>query len=145
MILLLTSRLSREEMMCQVGPRLYIGRLPFLWEKDRLADRGIAAVLSLCAEFPLQSHRRGASGLEVAYVPLLDGSPPSDQQFRRVITWIEAQRSAGRTVLIHCAQGHGRSATVAAAVLCHLGLAANAEDALTQILQTRPQAKPSRE
>jgi len=142
--LLFSSRLTREAMTCRVGPGLHVGRLPFPWEWDLLADGGIDAVLSLCWEFPPRPHRRGAGVLEVACVPILDGSPPSDRQFREAIAWVEGQRRAGRTVLIHCAQGHGRSVTVAAAVLCRLGLAADAEDALAQILWARPRAKPSR-
>lgn len=142
--LLVTSRLSREAMMCRVGPGFHVGRMPFPWEHERLADGRVDAVLSLCWEFPPRPHRRGAGMLEVACVPILDGSPPSDRQFREAIAWVEGQWRAGRTVLIHCAQGHGRSATVAAAVLCRLGLAADAEDALAQILRARPHAKPSR-
>jgi len=143
MTLLLTTRISREAMMSRVGPGLSIGRLPFPWELDRLADGGIDAVLSLCWEFPARLLRRGAHGLEGACVPILDGIPPSDRQFRRAVAWVETQRNEGRSVLIHCAQGHGRSATVAAAVLCRIGLASGAEDALSQILQARPHAKPS--
>ncbi len=142
--LLVTGRLGREAMMCRVGPGLYVGRLPFPWERGRLADGGIAAVLSLCWEFPPRPPRPGSGGPVVACVPILDGSPPSDRQFRGAVAWVERQRRAGRAVLIHCAQGHGRSATVAAAVLCRLGLASDAEDALTQVLRARPRAKPSR-
>jgi hypothetical protein len=140
--LLVTSRLSRELLLSPVGPGLCVGRLPFPWEWDRL--EGIDAVLSLCWEFPPGPPRRGAPGREVACVPILDGAPPSDRQFRRAVGWVESQRRAGRTVLIHCAQGHGRSATVAAAVLCRLGLAADAEDALATVLRSRPRARPSR-
>jgi protein-tyrosine phosphatase len=48
-------------------------------------------------------------------------------------------------VLIHCAQGHGRTATIAAAVLARLELAADAEEALSRIRAVRPFAIPSRE
>lgn len=33
------------------------------------------------------------------------------------VQWALAQRAAGRPVLVHCAHGHGRSATVLAAIL----------------------------
>ena len=33
------------------------------------------------------------------------------------VSWALAQRAAGRKVLVHCAHGHGRSATVLAAIL----------------------------
>lgn len=47
-------------------------------------------------------------------------------QIEQGVQWALAQRAEGRPVLVHCAHGHGRSATVLAAILigalpCWLG------------------------
>jgi hypothetical protein len=135
---------DREDLMNPVGPGLFVGRLPFPSEHPRLADAGITAVLSLCWEFPLLPAPSKTSGLEVACVPILDGCPPSNRQFREAMERVALWRAEGRTVLIHCAQGHGRSATIAAAVLCRLGVSPDVEGALTLIRTSRPRARPSR-
>jgi len=78
------------------------------------------------------------------YVPILDASSPSDRQLREAIDWIVARRSENRTVLIHCAQGHGRSATVAAVALCRLGEASHFDEAIALVRSSRPKARPSK-
>jgi hypothetical protein len=144
-VLYLSSRVSREAMLDPVAPRLYIGRLPFPSERGRLSDVGIGAVLNLCWEFPQGAGIEEAAGLVTAYVPILDGSPPTDGQFREAVDWVAARHEEGRAVLIHCAQGHGRSGTITAAALCRLGLAADGAEALARVLAARPGARPSRE
>ena len=134
-------RLGREDPRNAIVPGLYIGRLSHRSEAPGLAEAGIGAVLNLCAEFP---GLPDLPGLATARVPILDGMPPTPAQFRAAIEWIAARRAEGKSVLIHCAQGHGRSATVAAAALCRLGLAAGPDDALALIRAARPRARPSR-
>jgi hypothetical protein len=135
---------DREDLMNPVGPGLCVGRLAFRWEHSRLANAGITAVLSLCWEFPFLPDLSKTSGVEGACVPILDGCPPSNPQFREAVERVEQWRAEGRTVLIHCAQGHGRSATIAAAVLCRLGVSPDVEGALAQVRNSRPRARPSR-
>jgi hypothetical protein len=144
-VLYLSRWIDREDMMNPVAVGLYVGRLPFPADRARLTGAGVNAVLNLCWEFPrLSGVGRGCS-LHAAHLPVLDGSPPSGRQFREATDLVGQWRAEGRTVLIHCAQGHGRSATIAAAVLCHLGLASSADDALSRIRAARPRARPSRE
>jgi hypothetical protein len=140
----LLRRLDSMELMHPVGTRLYVGRIPLPSERSRLADAGITSVLNLCAEFPRLSRLRGAGGLESAYLPILDGAAPTQGQFRDAVDWIAARHAAGHSILVHCAQGRGRSVTVAAAALCRLGIASDPTDALARITAARPKAKPSR-
>jgi hypothetical protein len=140
----LARRIDREDPMNPFAPGLFIGRLPFPSDWDRLATAGITAVLNLCWEFPRPSGVAGRPDVVVAYVPILDGAAPSASQLREAVERVGGWRAEGKTVLIHCAQGHGRSATVAAAVLCRLGLATEAADALAQVRAARPRARPSR-
>jgi hypothetical protein len=138
-------RVDREPLMSAVGPGLFIGRVPFWSERDRLTEAGIGAELNLCWEFPTTPALEGLPGLPSALVPILDGSPPMPGQFREAVERVGRWRAEGRTVLIHCAQGHGRSATVAAAVLAWLGLATGAGEALARVRDARPRARASRE
>ena len=143
LVLSLARQIDREDSWNPVAAGLYIGRLPSPRERAGLVDAGVGAVLNLCWEFPRPSGMGCESDLETAYLPLLDGSPPSDRQLREAVDRVVRWRSEGRTVLIYCAQGHGRSATIAAAVLCRLGLASGVQDAVSMIRAARPRARPS--
>lgn len=46
-----------------------------------------------------------------------DTHAPTPQQIEAGVQWALAQRASGLPVLVHCAHGHGRSATVLAAIL----------------------------
>jgi protein-tyrosine phosphatase len=52
------------------------------------------------------------------------------QQIQRGVEWAQEQLAAGQSVYIHCAHGHGRSATVLAALLIATGQASTAEEAV---------------
>jgi diacylglycerol kinase (ATP) len=136
---------DREGLFNALAPGLFIGRLPFHSERSRLWQAGIDAVLNLCWEFPGPSRIDRERRLEVEWVPILDGAAPTDGQFEEAVRWVAARRDEGRCVLVHCAQGHGRTATVAAAILVRLGLAGDADQALSMIRAARPLARPSRE
>lgn len=143
LVLNLSRWFDREGLLNRVVPGLYIGRRPFPSERTTLTKAGIDAVLNLCWEFPGLSRIEEERGLETARVPILDGSAPSRRQFQEACARVAQWRAEGRVVLIHCAQGHGRTSTIAAAVLCRLGLASSVEDALDQICAARPRARPS--
>ena len=46
-----------------------------------------------------------------------DVTVPGPEVLTDAVAWIDAQLADGRTVLVHCAKGRGRSATVLAAYL----------------------------
>lgn len=135
---------DREGPLNPIGTGLYIGRLPFPSERAGLRAAGVDAVLNLCWEFPGLSGIDRDPRFESFWVPILDGAAPTDRQFDEAARWVAARRAEGRCVLVHCAQGHGRTATIAAAVLVRLGLAEDDEEALAIIRAARPLARPSR-
>jgi Tyrosine phosphatase family len=72
--------------------------------------------------------------------PILDGAPTEPSTLRHIAREISL---ASKPIYIHCAQGHGRTSMVAAAVLLELGVARNVADALQMIRLVRPGAKPN--
>lgn len=55
---------------------------------------------------------------------------PSPAAIQQGVEWVQRELAEGRSVYIHCAHGHGRSATVLAAVLIATGQSATAEQAV---------------
>lgn len=58
--------------------------------------------------------------------------------------FVLAERSAGRPVYIHCAHGHGRSATLMAAAFLAQGLARDAAEAVALMRSERPLVRLNR-
>ncbi|WEJ75086.1 phosphatase PAP2/dual specificity phosphatase family protein [Pseudomonas sp. PSE14] len=114
----------------EVLPGLWLGRLPGAAD---LAARPDLAVLDLCAELPCAAHSEGYASL-----PLLDLVAPSAEQCRTGAELIDTLRSHG-PLLVCCALGYSRSATVVAAWLLISGRAATLEDAVAQLRRARPQ------
>ena len=98
--------MSREEPRSQITDRLMIGRRPItateLPECDLLID--------LTSEFDEVHAAREHPGYHA--LPILDGSIPELAELELLL-----EKMGGRTVFLHCAQGHGRSGTVAIAFL----------------------------
>lgn len=55
---------------------------------------------------------------------------PNAAQIQQGVEWVAKELVEGRPCYIHCAHGHGRSATVLAAVLIATGQASTAEEAV---------------
>ena len=134
-------RLDLETAWNEVVPGLWIGRYPFRDESSCLETLGVTAVMNLCSEFP---GRTGPAHSVFARMPILDATAPSPRQFQAAVDWAVARQAEGKRMLIHCAQGHGRSATITAAILVRVGRAKTAGEALMIVSEARPSAKPSR-
>jgi hypothetical protein len=103
---------TSEPVANEVAPGVWVGRRP---REDEL-PAGIAIVVDLCAEMP--AARGVHAGREYVSVPTLDARTPSAAELAAIVDRVQA---SGGPVFIHCAFGHGRSATVAAAVLVRRG------------------------
>ncbi|MBK8035954.1 MAG: dual specificity protein phosphatase family protein [Verrucomicrobiaceae bacterium] len=112
---LITSKLS-------VGRRLLSHELP----------NEIELVVDLTSEF------EEPAGIceRVAYLalPILDASAPEPRELLASMEAIDLSKH----VLVHCAQGHGRTGLVAAVVLMMRGQARNADEALATLRGIRP-------
>lgn len=105
-------RYSGEPVATEVAPGVWVGRRPRPGE----LPAGIAIVVDLCCEFAAARAVR-ERGRYIA-VPTLDARAPTPAEIARIV---DAVVAAGGPAFIHCALGHGRSATVAAAVLVRRG------------------------
>jgi protein-tyrosine phosphatase len=124
----LQRRLSKESAAHEIVPGLWLGRRPRLRE----LPAEITLLVDLTVEFPRVD--AGGPGCEYLALPCLDATAPDWTPFREAVRRIASH--AG-TVYVHCALGHGRSATVVAAVLIARGLAANPVEAEARVRAMR--------
>jgi protein-tyrosine phosphatase len=122
-------RLGKEPCCHEVAPGLWLGRRPLPDE----VPAGVDLVVDLTAEFP--EPRGVCDGRTYLCLPTLDTLAPDERAFGELV-----RRVAGwpGTVYVHCASGHGRSATVAAAVLIARGLAGDVNEAEAMLRRARP-------
>eukprot|EP00775_Hariotina_reticulata_P005305 gene5305-5540_t len=105
-------RKSLEPLYNKVTSNLYIGGWP---EQDSWLPQGAPSVV--------------------------DVTSPSPVQIQQGVEWVQRELADGRSVYVHCAHGHGRSATVLAAVLIATGQAATAEQAVALMRAARPRVR----
>lgn len=128
-----TLRGSRDA--SEVTRGLWLGRRPML----RDVPIGTTLIADMTCEF---SAVRGLDEA-CAYIalPTLDNSAPPLAGLLAFVRRIAAHEGV---VYLHCAQGHGRSALVAACVLIARGKAKDPESALAMIRKVRPRIRLTR-
>lgn len=133
--------LSRELAYVQIVPNVFLGRRLTASEAKHAKVEGWAAVLDLAAELPEPRLLREVKGYRS--LPVLDATAMSLNQLRDAVEWVK-QHAAMGPVYVHCALGHGRSATVVAAYLLASGLAPDAKAAIKHLRQLRPGVRLNR-
>lgn len=124
--------LSSERPWDEVAPGLFLGRRP---GESRLPP-GVGLVVDMAGELPAPPGLAGA--YEYVSLPTLDTTAPEAARFAEV-----ARRVAESPLpaYLHCAVGHGRSATLAAAVLLARGLAGTPAEAIGRLQAARPRVR----
>jgi atypical dual specificity phosphatase len=108
---------------------------PLADDLEFLRGRRIDAIVSLTEE-PLDSEAVRDKGLDYLHVFCHDGQPPANLQMLEMVRFIEAQRAAGRRVLVHCMAGFGRTSTAMAAYLIGVrGI--EPDDAIRRVVENR--------
>jgi protein-tyrosine phosphatase len=121
--------LSGQPPAHEIAPGLWLGRRP----RPAELSRDVTLIVDLAAEFPRAASREDCR--EYLSLPCLDTSAPELEAFCAAVRRVVIHDGA---TYVHCALGHGRSATLVAAVLLELGIAIDPDDAVNRIRVLRP-------
>lgn len=128
--LLLERLVPRRRWWDTVEDHILLGALPLPWLVDRMSAAGVRAVVNTCVEYGGPTRGYAKYGIEQLHIPTLDFTPPCLEDIERAVEFVEAHRSRGETVYIHCKAGRGRSATIALCwLVAHRGMTAQAAQA----------------
>ena len=122
-----------EDPWHELLPDLVLGRRLL----DREFDLEVDHIVDLTCEYAERPRQRCHPGY--LSLPMVDGAAPPPQVLRQ---YAERLSKLKGRIYLHCAEGHGRTATVAAALLLVRGIANDVEDALARIAVVRPKARP---
>ena len=122
----------------QITPQLHVGGQYRRRGWQRLAARGITAVVNMRIEY--DDNDTGIAPERYLYLPTVDDEPPTLAQLREGVAFIAEEVARGGGVYVHCGAGVGRAATMAAAYLVSTGL--TPEQAWARIEDARPFVRP---
>jgi len=125
---------SQENRLDEIVPNLYMGGRLLMVDSKYFASLGIKSTLDLTSEFREIGFIR--TGQNYLCIPILDTRYPTLNQLDEAISWISTRMLDG-PVFVHCALGHGRSATVVAGFLIKYGIVNNVDGAIEFIKATR--------
>lgn len=124
-------RRKRIEPYDRIGPGILVSRRLYPHE----VPAGLALIVDFSAEFDEPRGVREAAPYLATSV--LDGALPRIEEYLELVDRLAAVEG---DMLLHCAAGHGRSATVAAGVLLRRGVVGSAEEAVAVLDHARPTA-----
>ncbi len=111
-------RLLGHAWFSQIEPRLWLGGAPtYQRDYDAVLTLGITAVLDTRAERGSDVTFYDTHGITHRRFLVPDVTVPDEAVLTAAVAWMGDQIADDRTVLVHCAKGRGRSATVLAAYL----------------------------
>ncbi len=109
----------------------------FLDELPQLYQAGVRAVVCLL-NIPTDAPVFQSAGFEFRCFPVADGHPPSLEQVREFIAFVESCRSRNLPVAVFCFAGVGRTGTMICCYLIHLGKSAT--EAIAHVRTVEPAA-----
>jgi len=100
-----------------------------------LGKEGIGGVVCLTSQ-PPEERAMTQAGLACLHLPVHDFDAPSPDQIDAFVAFVDEQNAAGRGVVAYCGAGLGRTGTLLASYLVHLG--EDPEEAIESIRRIRP-------
>jgi protein-tyrosine phosphatase len=121
--------LRNKIFVSKITETLYLSAYP---SKQVLTNLRIQHVLDLTNEFT----QAAISSAKTYFLPVMDLTPPSPKTLVRAVRWLEKAQINGN-VLVHCALGLSRSASVIVCWLVWRGHAKSVADAILQVTEKR--------
>jgi protein-tyrosine phosphatase len=102
----------------EINPQLWLGGAPtYTRDYDFIIDAGINAVVNIRAERDDDQEFYQQHDIDYLRIEVLDVMVPIPEDIELGVAFIDEHIKEGDVVLVHCAKGRGRSATVIAAYL----------------------------
>ncbi len=96
--------------------------------------RAVVSLLNIRNDRPVYE----SAGFDFLCLPIPDGHPPTVEQAREFVRFVNEERGAGKPVVAHCEAGLGRTGTMLAAYLISEGR--SAAEAIRAIRNVQPGA-----
>lgn len=105
-------------------------------------QQGVDTIVSL-TETPLDEGALAPFNFDVLHMPVPDRHAPTFEQIDACTDFLDEKLSAGRSVMVHCLGGYGRTGTMLVCYLIHCG--AKADEALAEMRRVRPRSVETEE